>query len=210
MRRLLLPLLLCACASTSQSRERFTDVHREKLAASIAKTSSVASDHQWRDVPAYDGELVNAYIEIPRGTSDKYEFDLAKNERVVDRVLDPSLGGYPTNYGFIPQTMAFDGDPYDVLVLGPPLEGGTIVKTRIVALMHMDDEKGPDPKLVLVPVDTELTLDDAEKKRIATWFDGYKKFEPDKWAKVTGWSDAAAAKAALDSVVEFYRVERSR
>ena len=51
---------------------------------------------------------------------------------------------------------------------------------------------------------------DAARMAIAAWFDGYKKFEPDKWAKVTGWSDAAAAKAALDEVVEFYRVERSR
>lgn len=199
------------------ANERFTDTHRVAIAESIAKTAGVEGGHLWRDLPAYAASgRVNAYIEIPRGESTKYEFDLATNERVVDRMLHPSLGGYPTNYGFVPQTMGFDGDPYDVLVLGPPLEGGKMVEGVIVGMMHMDDEKGADPKVVISPVGDDgaplYTLDASEEARIGTWFDGYKK--PDaakgKWSKVTGWTDADAAKRSLDDVVEFYRMERAQ
>ena len=59
------------------------------------------------------------------------------------------VGGYPVNYGFVPQTISYDGDPFDALVLGPPLPGGRVVRGVIVGLMFMEDEKGLDSKVVL-------------------------------------------------------------
>lgn len=175
-----------------------------ELRESLRATEGHAA-HLWRDVAPYNADgTLNAYIEIPRGESTKWEFDLEKNARVVDRMLDPSLDGYPVNYGFVPQTFAFDGDPFDVLVLGPPLEGGAMVRGQIVGIMQMDDEKGRDPKVVISPLGDDgqplYALSTSDKARIGTWFDGYKK--PDahkgKWSKVTGWDDAAEGKRTVD------------
>src|SRR5262245_10271829 len=101
--------------------------------ASTALTNSLEAArrharHVWRDTPAWAaGGLVNAYVEIPRGDRQKFELDLATNARRLDRMIPEQVGGYPVNYGFVPQTVSYDGDPFDALVLGPPLEGGTIV-----------------------------------------------------------------------------------
>jgi inorganic pyrophosphatase len=96
------------------------------------------SRHLWRDSPPVNRDgTVNAYIEIPRGERRKFEFDMVKQERFIDRVMPDSVGGYPVNYGFVPQTVSYDGDPFDALVLGPPLPGATTVRGAIVGLMHM-------------------------------------------------------------------------
>ena len=92
---------------------------------------------------------MNAYIEIARGDRQKWELDMRANERAIDRVIPESVGGYPVNYGFVPQTVSYDGDPFDVLVLGPPITGGETVRGIIVGLMYMEDEKGLDSKVVL-------------------------------------------------------------
>ena len=78
---------------------------------------------------------------------------MGANVRAVDRVIPQAIGGYPINYGFVPQTVSYDGDPFDALVLGPPLPGGSIVSGIIVGLMFMEDEKGLDSKVVLSPID---------------------------------------------------------
>ena len=114
--------------------------------------------HIWRDTPAVNGDgTINAYIEISRGDRRKWEFDMAARARRIDRMMPPEVGGYPINYGFVPQTISYDGDPFDVLVLGPPLEGGRIVRGIAVGLMLMEDEKGPDSKVVVSMVDTNGT-----------------------------------------------------
>jgi inorganic pyrophosphatase len=67
-------------------------------------------------------------------------------------VIAKDVGGYPINYGFVPQTISYDGDPFDILVLGPALPGGEIVRGIIVGLMYMADEKGLDSKVVASPI----------------------------------------------------------
>ena len=114
-----------------------------QLAESLAASKSHAR-HIWRDTPPLnDDGTVNGYVEIARGDRRKWEFDMAANERAIDRMIPEQVGGYPVNYGFVPQTVSYDGDPFDILVLGPPIEGGRLVRGAIVGLMLMEDEKGP-------------------------------------------------------------------
>ena len=121
--------------------------------AQLAKSLEAASchaQHVWRDTPPVnDDGTVNAYVEIPRGDRRKYEFDMGANRREIDRVLPEDVGGYPVNYGFVPQTVSYDGDPFDALVLGPALRGGDVVRGVVVGLMRMNDEKGADSKVVV-------------------------------------------------------------
>jgi inorganic pyrophosphatase len=153
-------------------------------------------DHVWRDRPPMLNGLVNAYIEIPLGERRKYELDIAKNARVVDRVMPEKIGGYPVNYGIVPQTMSYDGDPFDVLVLGPALPGGEIVAGVIVGLMRMEDEKGADAKVVISRVGPDGTplhqLTTADRDRMAAFFNRYKAEDddPKTFANVPGWGSA--------------------
>ena len=109
----------------------------------------------------------------------------------------------------MPGTLAHDGDPLDVLVLGPVLESAQLVTGEILGVMSMDDEKGYDGKIVMVarqpssPADpgseSATTLDERERTRIASFFDRYKIPDADKgkWAKVTGWGNACAARKLI-------------
>ena len=186
----------------------------EKRAAAL-KDARDHERHLWRDTPPYrnDGAVV-AYVEIPTGVREKFEYQMASNRREVDRVLHPDVGGFPANYGMVPGTLAFDGDPLDVLVLGPPLEGGALVDTIPVAVMDMDDEKGPDPKVVVVTRRSDgqptLSLTDVDRTRLETWFNGYKRFDADrgKWARVTGWRNAEAARQLIDRCRSFFAAGR--
>ena len=109
----------------------------------------------WHDVEPGDGLLpqqFNAVIEIPLGSSNKYELDKKTGLLKLDRVLHSAVY-YPANYGFIPQTLADDGDPLDVLVLGAeavyPL---TLVAARAIGLMTMKDQEELDHKIIAVHV----------------------------------------------------------
>ena len=94
----------------------------------LARSLDAATDHPrhvWRDTPPTNADgTVNAYIEIARGDRRKWEFDMRANARAIDRMMPEEVGGYPVNYGFVPQTVSYDGDPFDALVLGPPVSGG--------------------------------------------------------------------------------------
>lgn len=181
-----------------------------KLGESL-QAAAAHKRHLWRDTAAFDGNLVNAYIEIPFGERNKYEFSMAKNTRVVDRVIPEAIGGYPVNYGIVPQTMSWDGDPFDALVLGPPLKGGELVKGIIVGVMHMEDEKGLDSKVVLsrVGADGRATHDltEADLERIADYFNRYKREDddPKTFATVTGWGTAADGRAFVRITHAFFK-----
>ena len=97
---------------------------------------------------------VNVIVEIPLGgVPVKYEVDKASGAMFVDRFLHTAMY-YPANYGFIPHTLSEDGDPVDVLVLGNvPVVPGSVMRSRPVGVMLMEDEKGPDEKVLAVPVD---------------------------------------------------------
>jgi inorganic pyrophosphatase len=158
----------------------------EQLSASLG-AAAAHPRHVWRDTSPINGDgTVNGYVEIARGDRRKWEFDMRANARAIDRVIPEDIGGYPVNYGFVPQTVSYDGDPFDVLVLGPPIAGGEIVRGAIVGLMHMEDEKGLDSKVVTSPLGRdgrplyELTGTDREK--IADYFRRYKRGEPGKFS----------------------------
>ncbi len=92
--------------------------------------------------------IVKAIIEIPQGSQNKYEYDVATGKIHLDRVLYTSMH-YPVNYGFIPKTWAEDNDPLDVLVFGStPIDPGIEVAVRVIGAFLMEDEHGPDAKII--------------------------------------------------------------
>src|SRR5688572_18617930 len=162
--------------------------------------SAAHKKHLWRDTrPINPDGTVNAYIEIARGDRQKWEFDMAAHERRIDRMIAAEIGGYPVNYGFVPQTVSYDGDPFDALVLGPPLPGGHLVAGVIVGVMFMEDEKGVDSKVVLSRLDGNrrpmhhLTAD--TQQEIAGFFNRYKQHEPGAFSRAPGWGSAAVGLA---------------
>jgi inorganic pyrophosphatase len=180
-----------------------------QLGKSLAASKPHAT-HVWRDTrPINEDGTVNGYIEIARGDRRKWEFDMAANQRAIDRVIPEQVGGYPVNYGFVPQTVSYDGDPFDILVLGPPIEGGRLVRGAIVGLMLMEDEKGPDAKVVVSLVDAgrrpthALTEDD--RRRMADYFGRYKQHEAEKFSKVPGWGSIADGLAWVQITHRFFK-----
>jgi inorganic pyrophosphatase len=98
------------------------------------------------------GATVEAVVEIPKRSRNKYEVDHAPGSIRRDRVLFASIH-YPTDYGFIPGTQAADGDPLDVLILvEEPTFPGCHIMLRLLGVLHMRDEHGPDDKLLGIPV----------------------------------------------------------
>lgn len=180
-----------------------------QLARSLA-AAGPHTRHLWRDSPPMNSDgTVNGYIEIPRGDRRKYEFDMSRNTRAIDRVMSKEVGGYPVNYGFVPQTVSYDGDPFDVLVLGPPLPGGEIVRGVIVGLMYMEDEKGLDSKVVLSPITRDgrarYPLTPQIREEIGDYFRRYKQGEPGKSSKVPGWGTVAEGRDFVTTTHAFFR-----
>jgi inorganic pyrophosphatase len=209
---LILPGLLTACAPGDQVGPRVPEVLPSSATAALAKSVAAASSHSrhlWRDVAPLNADgTLNGYVEIPRGERRKWEFDMTTQERRLDRVMPDSLDGYPVNYGFVPQTISYDGDPFDVLVLGPPLPGGEIVRGVIVGLMRMEDEKGHDAKVVTSPVGPEGTplfeLSASDQEEMAAFFRTYKNHEPGKYSRVPGWGSAAEGLAYVRTTHTFF------
>ncbi len=147
----------------------------------------------------------NVIIEIPmNGDPIKYEVDHESGALFVDRFMSTAMH-YPTNYGYVPNTLAADGDPVDVLVITPvPLIPGVVVTCRPIGMLKMDDEAGGDNKLIAVPIQKILPLysswnkpedlNPMRLKSIQHFFEHYKDLEPGKWVKVTGWEGPEAAK----------------
>lgn len=137
---------------------------------------------------------LEAFIEIPRGSRNKYEYDEATRTFRLDRVLYSSVH-YPTDYGFIPETLAPDGDHLDVLVLvQEPTFPGCMIDVRVLGGLDMHDEKGSDFKVLAVPigdpryahVESLDDLGDHWLREIETFFATYKLLEP-KQTEVLGW-----------------------
>ena len=157
----------------------------------------------------------NVVIEIPmHGEPVKYEVDKESGAIFVDRFMSTAMH-YPCNYGYIPHTIAGDGDPVDVLVLAQlALPPGVVVRCRPIGVLSMTDEAGPDGKLLAVPVD-KLTQMYSEVKspadipkilldQISHFFAHYKDLEPGKFVKIEGWSGIdAAKKEIMEGVARF-------
>jgi inorganic pyrophosphatase len=153
-------------------------------------------------------DAFNVIIEIPANSDPvKYEVDHETGAVFVDRFMSTAMH-YPCNYGYVPQTLADDGDPVDVLVVTPfPLPPGVVVACRPLGILKMDDEAGGDSKLVAVPTEKILPLYSKIKstedlpelllKQIQHFFEHYKDLEPGKWVKVIGWAGIDDAKAEV-------------
>ena len=156
---------------------------------------------------------LNVVIEVPLGGEPiKYEFDKPSGAMFVDRFLYTAMR-YPCNYGFIPGTLAEDGDPVDVMVHGQrSLVPGCVVAARPVGVLLMEDEAGLDEKILAVPskrltayydkIEEYTDLPDILIQRIGHFFEHYKDMEPNKWVKVVGWRDAAHAKELIVKGIE--------
>lgn len=156
---------------------------------------------------------VNVIIEIPlRSDPVKYEVDKESGAMYVDRFLHTAMH-YPCNYGFIPHTLSGDGDPVDVMVVGRiPVAVGSVMRTRPIGVLFMEDESGIDEKILGVPhsklhpyhdnVHNFGDLRDTELRQIEHFFAHYKDLEEGKWAKVKGWGDAKEAARLIQEGIE--------
>jgi inorganic pyrophosphatase len=156
-------------------------------------------------------EIVNTIIEIPRGSTNKYELDSKLGYMKLDRVLFSPLF-YPFDYGFIPQTHYLDGDPLDVLVLlNHPTFPGCVIEAAPIGVLYMTDDKGPDEKILAVATKDPRygyrrsisQLNEHTTKEISHFFEVYKDLE-DKSVEIHGWKDREDAVA----LIQKYRIDR--
>jgi inorganic pyrophosphatase len=165
-----------------------------------------------RNIP----EDFNVIIEIPMNSDPiKYEVDKATGALFVDRFMLTSMH-YPCNYGYIPKTLAPDGDPVDVLVVTPfAVTTGAVIRCRALGVLKMEDEAGGDSKLLAVPIDKILPIykhwrkaEDLAPERLAQiqhFFEHYKDLEPGKWVKVIGWAGVSEAEQEIIEGIEAYK-----
>ena len=164
-----------------------------------------------KDIP----KDINVIIEIPAYSSPvKYEIDKETGALSVDRFMGTAMQ-YPTNYGYIPQSLSGDGDPVDVLVITPdPVLSGSLVRCRPIGLLKMRDESGEDNKVLAVPIQ-KLTpsyngvqsYKDIPADRLAKithFFKHYKDLEPGKWVEIQGWYGIEHAKEEILNSIERY------
>jgi inorganic pyrophosphatase len=151
-------------------------------------------------------------IEIPKGSRNKYEYDFKLKKIRYDRMIFSSMM-YPADYGFVPETLALDGDPLDVLVLvTEPTFPGCVMQVKPIGVFHMTDEKGPDEKIICVPVSDPISskVNDLKElnphliQEIEHFFQVYKDLEKKK-VDVGGWGDVFQAQAIVTSCSERFK-----
>ena len=162
-------------------------------------------------------EAFNVIIEIPMNADPvKYEVDKESGAIFVDRFMGTAMH-YPTNYGYVPKTIAGDGDPVDVLVITPfPLIPGVVVPCRPSGILLMEDEGGQDGKVLAVPTDKILPIyshwqkpedmNELRLRTIAHFFEHYKDLEKGKWVKIKGWEGPESAKKEImDGIAAYHK-----
>lgn len=156
--------------------------------------------------------IVDAFIEIPKGSQNKYEYDEEEGMFRLDRVLYSPMH-YPADYGQVRETLALDGDPLDILVLTTfPTFPGCVISSRVIGVLMMSDDKGQDEKLLAVPVDDPRWnevhgLEDVPPhtlREIEHFFEVYKDLE-NKVTKVDRWENTAFALKMYEESVERYK-----
>src|ERR671932_788970 len=158
---------------------------------------------------------INAVIEIPKGSSIKYEIDAESGMVFVDRKLFTAMF-YPCNYGFIPQSREDDGDPMDVLVLGnDALIPMSVIRANPIGILLTEDEEGQDSKVVAVPIAkldprfSNITninnVPEHVRNEITHFFEHYKELEKGKYVKIKGWENKEIAKNQISEAIERYR-----
>jgi inorganic pyrophosphatase len=167
----------------------------------------------WRELETGPSspDTVFVVVESPKGSENKYEYDVAKKAIVLDRVLYSAVH-FPGDYGFLPRTLDEDGDPLDILVLvTTPSCPGCIMKARPVGLLRMLDGEKRDDKILAVPTEDPRYSDYKDLhdlpehilKEIAYLFETYKVLEG-KTVKILGWEGASAAKSVITQCERLY------
>ena len=155
---------------------------------------------------------IDVFVEVPMGSRNKYEYEHDQHRFVLDRMLFTAVR-YPGDYGFIPDTLAGDGDHLDAMtILGEPTFPGCTIPGRVLGMLDMADDKGPDEKILCVPDHDPRwqhlrTLADVPEHlldEIAHFFSIYKDLEQKK-VDVHGWRDASAALAVITESRDRYR-----
>lgn len=150
---------------------------------------------------------INVLVEIPKDSPIKYELDKDSGVIMVDRFLHTAMR-FPTNYGFVPNTLAEDGDPLDVMVLSEySVAPGTVLPSVVIGMLEMEDEAGIDTKILAVPTakidplfGVMQDIDDvpeATKNKMKHFYENYKSLEPGKWVKLKEWKNKATALEAV-------------
>ncbi len=168
------------------------------------------------NAPPHD---LNVVVEIPlRGMPPvKYELDKESGAMMVSRFLHTAMY-YPVNYGFLPHTLAEDGDPADVCVVGQtPVIPGAVLRSRPIGVLVMEDEEGQDEKILAVPhatlhpfyadVEEYGDLPPILRDQIKHFFSHYKDLEEGKWVSVSDWRGVDEAHRLINESVERYRRE---
>jgi len=171
--------------------------------------------HPWHDTPIDDSRIADAFpavIEIPKGSTNKYELDKETGLLRLDRVLYSAVH-YPADYGFVPQTFCDDGDPLDVLVLGQePVYPLTIVEARAIGVMRMRDDKGIDDKIIAISVRDPAFADYTDHaqlpahvlRQMRRFFEDYKVLER-KQVVIEGLLGPEQALDIIRDALEMYR-----
>src|SRR3954453_15652867 len=152
-----------------------------------------------------DDPALLCYVEIPKGSRNKYEYDEELDAIVLDRFLFSSMV-YPTDYGYIPKTHAEDGDPLDAMVsVSEPTFPGCVIPVKPIGLFKMRDAAGVDDKIVCVPnhdpgwrsAETHGDIPKQLQREITHFFSVYKQLE-DKTVEVEGWKSREEALAVIE------------
>ncbi|MGK7936921.1 MAG: inorganic diphosphatase [Xenococcaceae cyanobacterium] len=156
--------------------------------------------------------LINVLIEIPAGSKNKYEFDKDMNAFALDRVLFASVQ-YPYDYGFVPNTLADDGDPLDgMVIMDQPTFPGCVIAARPIGMLEMIDGGDRDEKILCVP-DSDprykdvASLEDIAAHRldeIAEFFKTYKNLEK-KVTQILGWQDVDKVNPLIEECIKAYK-----
>ncbi|MDR2203319.1 MAG: inorganic diphosphatase [Nitrososphaerota archaeon] len=166
----------------------------------------------WKQIPAGDNPPtdLNMVIEVLSGSRDKYEYRSDWEAFVLDRII-PSAVFFPVDYGFVPQTWSEDNDPLDIMTLThEPLEVGAIARVRVIGALHIEDEHGPDGKILSVLADdarfkgyNDITdVHEHQLTQIQEFFTTYKRLEPHKWTNIKGWQGAKEAKQIVETAIQ--------
>ncbi|MBP6962512.1 inorganic diphosphatase [Candidatus Saccharibacteria bacterium] len=161
--------------------------------------------------PYAEDQTINTVIEIPKGSSNKIEYDRRRKLMVLDRV-EPGIFAKPTNYGFIPGTLDDDGDELDtLLVTEEPVPTGVLVEAVVLGVLEFEDDGEMDHKIICVPADDRHTgnriksmddLGEQWKKQIEHHFTHYKDLKKPGSTKVNGFGDVVKAHEVIAECIE--------
>jgi len=174
----------------------------------VAKLRSMSLDLS-QISPQPEAGLVNILIEIAGGSRNKYEFDKDLNTFALDRVLYSAVH-YPYDYGFIPNTLADDGDPLDgMVIMDEPTFPSCLITARPIGMLEMIDDGDRDEKLLCVPDEDPRfngvkSLQEIASHRldeISEFFATYKRLEK-KETEILGWKDVKAVNALVEKCVQ--------